>query len=93
MTRFSLDMEAVHCRQDSGSLDYRTNSNPAFAIHGHWNRLQGDQPATTWAGHWLQSGLNVNAISAWLEHSNPTVTLNIYLVLAPDTLGDISEVP
>ncbi len=43
--------------------------------------------------HWLQSGLNVNAVSAWLGHSSPTVTLNTYLVLAPDTLGDISEVP
>ena len=38
------------------------------------------------ARHWLQSGLNVNAVSAWLGHSNPTVTLDTYLVLAPDTL-------
>ena len=45
------------------------------------------------ARHWLQSGLNVNAVSAWLGHSSPTVTLNTYLVLAPDTLGDISDVP
>ena len=45
------------------------------------------------ARQWLQSGLNVNAVSAWLGHSSPTVTLNTYLVLAPDTLGDISEVP
>ena len=45
------------------------------------------------ARHWLQSGLNVNAVSAWLGYSSPTVTLNTYLVLAPDTLGDISEVP
>ena len=37
-------------------------------------------------------GLNVNAVSAWLGHSSPTVTLNTYLVLAPDTLGNISEV-
>ena len=44
------------------------------------------------ARHWLQSGLNVNAVSAWLGHSSPTVTLDTYLVLAPDTLGDISEV-
>ena len=43
------------------------------------------------ARHWLQSGLNVNAVSAWLGHSSPTVTLNTHLVLAPDTLGDISE--
>ena len=28
------------------------------------------------ARHWLQSGLNVNAVSAWLGHSSPTVTLN-----------------
>ena len=42
--------------------------------------------------HSLQSGLNVNAVSAWLGHSSLTVTLNTYLVLAPDTLGDISEV-
>ena len=45
------------------------------------------------ARHWLQSGLNVNAVFAWLGHSSPTVTLNTYLVLAPDTLGNISEVP
>ncbi len=45
------------------------------------------------ARHWLQSGLNVNAVSAWLGHSSPTVTLNTYLVLTPDTLGDISAVP
>ena len=45
------------------------------------------------AGRWLQSGLNVNAVSAWLGHCSPTVTLNTYLVLAPDTLGDIREVP
>ena len=51
------------------------------------------QPPTACARHWLQSGLNVNAVSAWLGHSSPTVTLNTYLVLAPDTLGDISEVP
>ena len=44
------------------------------------------------ARHWLQSGLNVNAVSAWLGHSSPTVTLDTYLVLAPDTLGDISGV-
>ena len=42
--------------------------------------------------HWLQSSLNVNALSAWLGHSSPTVTLNTYLVLAPDTLCAISEV-
>ena len=45
------------------------------------------------ARHWLQSGLNVNAVSAWLGHSSLTVTLDTYLALAPDTLGDISEVP
>ena len=44
------------------------------------------------ARHWLRSGLNVNAVSAWLGHSSPTVTLDTYLVLAPDTLGEISEV-
>jgi integrase len=44
------------------------------------------------ARHWLQSGLNVNAVSTWLGHRSPTVTLNTCLVLAPDTLGDISEV-
>ena len=45
------------------------------------------------ARHWLQSGLNVNAVSAWLGHSSPTVALNTYLVLVPYTIGDISEVP
>ena len=44
------------------------------------------------ARYWLQSGRNVNAVSAWLGHSRPTVTLNTYLGLAPDTLGEISEV-
>ena len=39
----------------------------------------------SYARHWLQSGLNVNAVSAWLGHSNPMVTLNTYLVLAPDS--------
>ena len=34
--------------------------------------------------------LNVNAVSAWLGHSSPTVTLDTYLVLTPDTLGDVS---
>ena len=42
--------------------------------------------------HWLQSGLKVNAVSAWLGHSNPTVTLDTDLVLASGTLGDISGV-
>ena len=42
------------------------------------------------ARHWLQSGLNVNAVSVWLGHSRPTVPLDTYLVLAPDTLKDIS---
>ena len=45
----------------------------------------------SYARHWLQSGLNVNAMSVWLGHSSPTVTLDTYLVLAPDTLGDISQ--
>ena len=44
------------------------------------------------ARHWLQSGLNVSLFRV-AGHSSPTVTLNTYLVLAPDTLGDISEVP
>ena len=43
------------------------------------------------ARHWLRSGLNVNAVSAWLGHGSPTVTLDTYLVLAPDTLGDIAR--
>ena len=29
--------------------------------------------------HWLQSGLNVKAVSAWLRHSSMTVTLDTYL--------------
>ena len=44
------------------------------------------------ARHWLQSGLNVTVVSAWLGHSGPTVTLDTYPVLAPDTPGDINEV-
>ena len=34
-----------------------------------------------YARHWLQSGPNVNAVSACLGHSSPTVTLSAYLVL------------
>ena len=45
------------------------------------------------ARHWLQSGIEVNAVSVWLGHSSPAVTLNTYLVLAPGTLGDIDQVP
>ena len=45
------------------------------------------------AQHWLQSGPNVNAVSAWLGHDKLTVTLSTYPVLALDTLDDISEVP
>ena len=37
------------------------------------------------ARHWLQSGLNVNAVSTWQGRSSPTGTLDTYLVLAPDT--------
>ena len=44
------------------------------------------------ARHWVQRGPNVDAVSAWLGHSSPTVTLDTYLVLALDTLGDIGEV-
>ena len=43
--------------------------------------------------HWQQSGLNANAVSAWLRHTSPIVTFSTCLVLAPDTLGDIREVP
>ena len=39
----------------------------------------------------LPAGLAVRP-AAVAGHSSPTVTLNTYLVLAPDTLGDISEV-
>ena len=39
------------------------------------------------ARHWLQSGLNVNAVSARLGHSSPTVTLDTYLVLARTPWG------
>ena len=44
--------------------------------------------ATACARYCLQSRLNVNAMSAWLGHSSLIVTLNTYLVLAPDTLED-----
>ena len=32
----------------------------------------------------------VNAVSVWLGRGRPTVTLDTYLVLEPDTLRDIS---
>ena len=41
----------------------------------------------SYARLWLQSGLNVNAVSAWQGRSSPTVTTDPYLVLAPDTPG------
>ena len=43
--------------------------------------------ATAAPRHWLQSGLNVNAVSARLGHSSPTVTLDTYLVLARTPWG------
>ena len=51
------------------------------------------QPAPQMRPPLAAERLNVNAVSAWLGHSSLTVTLNTYLVLAPDTLGDISDVP
>ena len=55
--------------------------------HRNWRQGLGSHSLRhSCARHWLQSGLNVNAVSAWLGHSNPTVTLDTYLVLAPDTL-------
>ena len=42
--------------------------------------------------HTRRSALAVRP-AAVAGHSSPTVTLNTYLVLAPDTLGDINEVP
>ena len=33
------------------------------------------------------------AVSAWLVHHDPPVTLDTYFVLVPDTLGDIIAVP
>ena len=52
-----------------------------------------NNPHHSCARHWLQSDLNVDEVSAWLGDSSLTVTCNTYLVLAPETLGDISEVP
>ena len=52
----------------------------------------GNQTSATAAPrHWLQSGLNVNAVSPRLGHNSPTVTLDTHLVLAPDTLWDIQR--
>ena len=36
-------------------------------------------PGSPSVRHWLQRGLNVNAVSAWLGHSSLTVTLDTYL--------------
>ena len=52
-----------------------------------------NNPHHSCARHCLQSDLNVDEVSAWLGHSSLTVTSNTYLVLAPETLGNISEVP
>ena len=42
--------------------------------------------------HTRRSALAVRP-AAMAGHSSPTVTLNTYLVLTPDTFGDINEVP
>ena len=82
--------------KERGPLDCRGDckSGPGDGRHRNW-RQRPCLPSLrhSCARHWLQSGLNVNAVSAWLGHSSSAVTLNTYLVLAPDTLGDISEVP
>ena len=82
--------------KERAPLDCRGGCEGGIAGGRHRNRRQGagkPQLRHSCARHWLQSGLNVNAVSAWLGHSSPTVTLDTYLVLALDTpLGDISEV-
>ena len=76
-------------------MDHAGDSGGGLGDGRHRNRRQG--PGShglrhSCARHRLQSGLNVNAVSPWLGHSSPIVTLDTYLVLAPDTLGDINEV-
>ena len=68
-------------------MDLPRHSGGGLGDSGHGGVKGPGSPAC--ARHWLQSGLNVNAVSAWLGHSSLTVTLNTYLVLVPDTLGDI----
>ena len=77
-------------------MDHAGDSGGGPGDTHHRNRRQGARRSHglrhSCARLWLQSGLNVNAVSAWLGHSSPTVTTDPYLVLATDTLGDISEV-
>ena len=45
------------------------------------------------ARHWLANGVPVNQVAVWLGHSNPMVTLQTYLPLAPDTAGSMGGIP
>lgn len=42
--------------------------------------------------HWLASGIPVNRVAQWAGHSSPTVTLNTYAPLAPDSTGSMAGV-
>ena len=43
------------------------------------------------ARHWLTTQ-DVNVVSAWLGHSNPRITAEIYLVLASGAMGNMEAV-
>ena len=43
--------------------------------------------------HWLDSQIPVNRVAQWAGHSSPTVTLNTYAPLAPDSTGSMAGVP
>ena len=74
-------------------LPGHSGGEPGGGGYGDRRQRAGQNPHHSCARHWLQSDLNVDEVSAWLGDSSLTVTCNTYLVLAPETLGDISEVP
>ena len=44
------------------------------------------------ARHWLQAGVPINAVSAWLGHSSVAATMR-YLRLVPDASGSMQFIP
>ena len=44
------------------------------------------------AQNWLPSGKPLNAVSAWLGHANPKITLEAYLVVTAGVMDDLDDV-
>ena len=45
------------------------------------------------ARYWLDAGVPLNKVSAWLGHSSVAVTMDRYLRLTPDTGGTMQHIP